>query len=397
MTPLKTFIPLLGLLLPLCFSSCQDSELSAQKVQALIAEKTKQARADYTATLEDSWQNKKLASGEFSMPFWYAVHGEAPESGYPLYISMHGGGGAPPEINDQQWENQKRLYGDVPGVYWVPRSPTDTWNMWHQDYMDDFLLQIVTYAVDKLNVDPERIYLMGYSAGGDGTFNLAPRLADRFAAAAMMAGHPGDARAENLRNLPFALYMGGKDAAYDRNKHAADWKQKLADLAQNDPGHYPNHVVIYPEKGHWMDNEDKEAIDWLAQYKRDAYPDKIIWIQDDVLATRKYNLEVAQPKQGDTLIVSCDKDNNTVVIEQSDYPQVTLWFNDSILDLDKPITIRYKGKPIFEGELTRSEEAIEESLRNRYDEAFAFPAKVSVTIPDKAITTVPSQAEEHKD
>ena len=37
-------------------------------------------------------------------------------------------------------------------------------------------------------VDSDRVYLMGYSAGGDGVYQVAPRMADRFAAAAMMAG-----------------------------------------------------------------------------------------------------------------------------------------------------------------------------------------------------------------
>ncbi len=40
------------------------------------------------------------------------------------------------------------------------------------------------------DVDPNRVYLTGYSAGGDGTYQLAPRMADRFAAAAMMLAIP---------------------------------------------------------------------------------------------------------------------------------------------------------------------------------------------------------------
>jgi predicted peptidase len=61
------------------------------------------------------------------------------------------------------------------------------------------------------------IYLLGYSAGGDGVYQLAPRMADRFAAASMMAGHPNDSTPAGLRNLPFALFMGGDDAAHNRN------------------------------------------------------------------------------------------------------------------------------------------------------------------------------------
>ena len=78
---------------------------------------------------------------------------------------------------------------------------------------------IENYVVTR-GVNPNRIYLMGYSAGGDGVYQLAPRMADRWAAASMMAGHPNDAKPDNLRNLPFGLFMGGKDGAYNRNKVA---------------------------------------------------------------------------------------------------------------------------------------------------------------------------------
>ena len=42
------------------------------------------------------------------MPFWYKIHGEKPEGGRSLFISMHGGGGAPAAVNDGI-EN-RRLY-----------------------------------------------------------------------------------------------------------------------------------------------------------------------------------------------------------------------------------------------------------------------------------------------
>ena len=59
-------------------------------------------------------------------------------------------------------------------------------------------------------VNPNRGYLMGYSAGGDGVYQLAPRMADRWAAASMMAGPPNYAKPDNLRHLHLGLYKGGK-------------------------------------------------------------------------------------------------------------------------------------------------------------------------------------------
>ena len=84
-------------------------------------------------------------------------------------------------------------------------------------------------------------------------------MADRWAAAAMMAGHPGDARAEPLRNLPFTLHMGGKDSAYKRNEWAERWKERLTVLADENPGDYRHWVEVHGDKGHWMEREDAAA------------------------------------------------------------------------------------------------------------------------------------------
>lgn len=176
---------------------------------------------------------------------------------------MHGGGGAPPKVNDSQWNNQIQLYVPKEGWYVAPRAPTDTWNLWHEGHIDELFGRMIEDMVAKYGVDPNRVYLMGYSAGGDGVYQLAPRMADRFGAATMMAGHPNDASADGLFALPFRIYMGGEDAAYKRNEVAAQWGEKLAAL-QKERGGYEHKVTIYPGKGHWMDKEDAEAVPWMA-------------------------------------------------------------------------------------------------------------------------------------
>lgn len=62
--------------------------------------------------------------------------------------------------------------------------------MWFKDYLEDFILEITHAFVINDLVDPNRVFLTGYSAGGDGVYHLAPRMADFLAGAAMMAGHP---------------------------------------------------------------------------------------------------------------------------------------------------------------------------------------------------------------
>ena len=47
-------------------------------------------------------------------------------------------------------------------------------------------MRLIENLVALQEVNPNRVYLMGYSAGGDGVYQVAPRMADTLAAAAMM-------------------------------------------------------------------------------------------------------------------------------------------------------------------------------------------------------------------
>lgn len=353
--------------------------MSAFQADSLAQLYYTQAIQSYVAQIEDDWNSNRLKNDGYEMPFEYFINGDLPDGGYPLYISLHGGGETSAEINDEQWENQKTLYGTVDGIYFVPRSPTDTWNMWHQEYMEDFLFQIVTYSVARLNANPSRVYLLGYSAGGDGVYNLASRMSDRFGAAAMMAGHPGDAEIENLRNLPFAIYVGENDTAYNRAGLAYEWAMAYEKLHEEDPYGFEYYINIYPDTGHWMNGYDREAIGWLSQHVRIATSNRVVWIQDDVLHTHKHNLEVEAPKQGDRVEEYIDFQSNTIYIYTEDYDEVTIWLDDYIANLDEPVVIMLNDQEVFNGMVTREEQNIIDSVNDRLDPAYIYWGKVTAT------------------
>lgn len=76
----------------------------------------------------EEMEAKRISHGQQEMPLFFKRFGDKPDNGWSLYISMHGGGGTAPRVNDAQWENQKRLYQLKEGIYVAPRAPTDTWN-----------------------------------------------------------------------------------------------------------------------------------------------------------------------------------------------------------------------------------------------------------------------------
>ena len=327
-----------------------------------------------------------VASDGTKMPFWYAVYGDKPKTGRSLFISMHGGGGAPPQVNDQQWENQKKLYRPEEGVYVAPRAPTDTWNLWHQGHIDELFRELVRDMVVFEDVNPDRVYVMGYSAGGDGVYQLAPRMADSFAAAAMMAGHPNETRPDGLRNLPFALFMGGKDAAFDRNNIARSWKTTLADLAAKDPGGYPHEVTIYEENGHWMDRKDAVGVPWMAKYTRNLRPERIVWLQDDVTSPRFYWLANPEPKGGQRVVAE-RKGQEITILEASGVSRLAIRLDGSMVDLAKPVVVKagpdLGGATLFEGVVPATIATMAKTLAERGDPNGVFLAEITIDVPAK--------------
>lgn len=63
----------------------------------------------------------------------------------------------------------------------------------------------------RLKIDPSRIYLTGFSMGGFGTFAVAEKYPDLFAAIAPLAGGGEIDRAEPLKSLPVRAFHGDAD------------------------------------------------------------------------------------------------------------------------------------------------------------------------------------------
>jgi hypothetical protein len=389
------------------FATIPLTKTDAQTAQELLwsdhAARIRQTRAA-------EMQARVLAQGDLKMPFWYTTFGEKPAGGRSLFISMHGGGNASAATNDQQYENQKRLYKPAEGVYLAARAPTNTWMLWHESHIDDFFDRLIENLIVFEDVNPNRVYLMGYSAGGDGVYQLAPRMADRFAAASMMAGHPNDASPLGLRNLPFSIHVGALDNGFDRNKVAMQWEQKLAALRENDLQGYIHWVKLYENKPHWMGGEDAAAVPWMMQFTRNPLPGKIVWKQGNTPHDRFYWLAVdpetakgAKGKQVAAVMepapplpagfaapaaptvaargnVRGGNQPATIALDTADYDKITVRLNDAMCDLDKPITVRAAGASVHTGILVRTIATLAGTLSQRGDPAAVFSAQIEVRL-----------------
>lgn len=322
------------------------------------------------------------------MRFGTLLFGDAnqpPPGGRSLFISMHGGGGAPTAVNDSQWKNQIALgkgYAPKEGIYLAPRAPTDAWNMWHQAHIDRFYTRLIENLIVLAPVNPDRVYILGYSAGGDGVYQLGPRMADQLAAAAMMAGHPNETSPLGLRNLPFAIQVGALDGGFKRNEVAAEWGRKLDALQKADPGGYVHFTELHAGKPHWMDMQDRKAIPWMEKFTRNPLPGKIVWRQDDVTHHRFYWLalppgtakagqEIFAERQGAVLNVTKSSGVTNLIVR----------LNDAMTPLDQPVTIRSGTATLFSGAVARTIGVLARTLGERGDPRLVFSAEVLVKLP----------------
>jgi len=201
-----------------------------------------------------------------SMRFFMETIGQPDEDGrYPLYITLHGGGGAPAEENNDQWIDMSNYYRGVVenGIYIACRGITDTWDLHFQKDSYPLYDRLIEAMIVNYGADPDRVFLLGFSAGGDGVYQIAPRLADRFAAVNMSSGHPNGVSLLNLANCPICLQAGIRDW-YDedamRSVRAAEFEKTLSEYRDQYGFGYEHRVCIHVPNGHnYSDNADDEC------------------------------------------------------------------------------------------------------------------------------------------
>ena len=210
----------------------------------------------------EEWEFYTLTHGGKTMRFFMEIIGEPDGDGrYPLYIALHGGGGTAAEANNDQWLDMFAYYqGAIErGIYLACRGITDTWDLHFQEDSYPLYDRLIEAMTVNYGADPDRVYLLGFSAGGDGVYQIAPRLADRFAAANMSSGHPNGVSLLNLANCPICLQVGIRDYYNEdvlRCVRAAEFEKTLSGYREEYGFGYDHRILLHvPEDSAIMKTE----------------------------------------------------------------------------------------------------------------------------------------------
>ena len=239
-----------ALLLAVLSLPAQDAD-TMNKRQHFKKKITKTVELGYLLYLPKDYKAK---SGQ-RWPLMFFLHGSGERGTNLSLVSKHG----PPKLVKQG--------RDLPFIIVSPQSPSGPrWD-------NDAVLALLDDVIARHRVDTNRIYLTGLSMGGFGSWSLAARYPDRFAAVAPICGGgevidvklAGRSKTEALKTLGVWAFHGGKDPTVPLEE-----SQKMV-AAFKKAGCQEVELTVYPEAGHdsWTEAyNDPKLFEWFLKHSR---------------------------------------------------------------------------------------------------------------------------------
>jgi len=192
-------------------------------------------------------------------------YGEKKEQKWPLLLFLHGAGERGTDINLVKKHGPSKLIEqgrDFPFIIVSPQCPANAW--WTE--MTDSLAPLLDEVQSKYAVDPDRVYLTGLSMGGFGTWTLACRYPERFAAIAPICGGGEWYLTYRLKNVPVWAFHGAKDPVVPLREST-----EMIEALKRTGG--DAQLTVYPEAEHdsWTETYNNPKLyDWFLSHRRNA-------------------------------------------------------------------------------------------------------------------------------
>lgn len=201
-----------------------------------------------------------------SVTFHYLLYLPEPRrQRWPLVLFLHGAGERGEDLSKLTAHGLPKLAAlgqRFPFIIASPQCPADSWWPWEVERLNLFL----DHLLARYPVDAQRVYLTGLSMGGYGSWQLALRYPERFAALVPICGGgtalPG--LAARLARMPIWAFHGEDDAVVPLGE-----SQRMV-AAVNAAGGRAR-LTVYPGVGHnaWeAAYREPELYSWLVAQRR---------------------------------------------------------------------------------------------------------------------------------
>ena len=182
----------------------------------------------------------------------------------PLFIHLHGAGARADDVEAGKVEiaaqevARESFYEDHPCVICVPTCPPDpmTWNKQRKE-----LERLVDDLVANLPIDRNRIYLSGYSQGGQGIGKMLQSRPDYYAAAVFADGGPDNSWIGKVKTPLWSYYSGDRDSS-----KAPEQQEKF----QEDGVEFRFNILPKVDHNsiHWKLAKDPEVFEWVFEQQK---------------------------------------------------------------------------------------------------------------------------------
>jgi pimeloyl-ACP methyl ester carboxylesterase len=287
-----------------------------------------------------------------------------PAKKWPLVVYLHGYNGDNPEYYNW-WSADKRHdpASDKHDIIFI--EPHGRGNTQYLGIGDRDVLKCIEMAKQRFSVDVDRVYLMGGSMGGFGTWNVGTRHPELFAAINPIYGG-GDyhvflskenvakmsswevflndkssstAQLEALLNLPILVTHGDQDQSVNVNL-----SRYIVRMLQR--WNYDVRYIEVPGKGHADLGLWDETISWLLQHKRNPSPKHVRVRAADLRNASACWVEVTQKRSPfEFAVVDAEAlDGNIIRVDSKNVDELVLTPSKSLVDFGKPVRVVWNGK-----------------------------------------------------
>ncbi len=334
------------------------------------------------SAVRQDYQSNRVHYAEHVSPYVVKTVGSRPRDGWPLFIAMHGGGGAPQELNDSQWKVMQRYYNDHPEVggylYLALRAPNNTWNGFYDVYVYPLVENLVRQFLLFGDVDPNKVFIMGYSHGGYGAFAIGPKIPYRFAAIHASAAAPtdGETTAKTLRNTRFTYMVGSKDTAYGRASRCQAFDASVKELRGDRDDIYPVTLQWIQDHGHGG-LPDRDKITEMYSSVRNPVPKELTWAMTDDVVKNFFWIHSNLAKKGSEIHASCR--DNRVEVKGNFLAGTSIYLDERLIDFDRPVILQVEGEE-YKLKVKASLKTLCRTLLERGDPELAFSCSIEIPI-----------------
>ena len=353
----------------------------------------------------DTWKPRR-GKVEYETPWgdaWAYVEGD---DAADLLLGLHGGGEG---VGDAGASRSNWALEDAVGIY--PQAIRLYGDAWNTPQGERFCLTLIEHAKLHLGVDPDRVYVAGFSMGGTGSWHLAGRYPDLFAGAipahgVIMASPKAqlasatEVRAmqhgllPNVRNLPVYCYTGSADVNCMPGTFVYA-QQQLARLAAADPGGYEHfEFTLHPGLDHsFPPGEPAAGLEWVRGFRRDSFPETLVWeFASDPFPQRREGDPQGRLEQRDFYWLSCDSPADlmrvraerdgariTLDVRGADVGDFSIWLNDALAPRGTEVTVvDAGGRELYRGVPEPRYEHLLESFDRRVDTTLLFDRRIEL-------------------